>query len=400
MEVMPDLDLVLDHIEFNSAYYVPSRNASREDTYQQDYDYSEDIYAAYGMLEHNVNDLMILAGLRFEHTDITKNRGFRVQVRRDEQGNRDVSVDTLNSTNEHSFWLPQLQLKYTLDQNTNIRAAATRTYTRPNYRDIINSISYEANNRGQLTIGNPNLDFATADNFDLMVERYQNNSIFTVGVFYKMIDDFIYQFRGNLKNALEDDLNIGNTEVTHATNGRDAEVFGAELQAQFKFDFFSGFLSNFGIYTNYTYTSSKAFIASVASANLVDAPLVPFTSEAITEYTNSLEVEEFTLPGQSTHTANFAIFYDDQKFFARLSANYQDDFLVSVGVDRDFDEYYDEAFRLDFTMNYQLNENVTFFSDFINITNTPLRFYLGQESIVKQQEFYSWWARIGARINL
>ncbi len=403
IEVIPDLDLVLDHLEFNSAYYVPSRNTSREDTYQQDYEYQEDIYAAYGMIEHNIRNLMILGGLRFERTDITKNEGFRVVTERDSDGNRNVFVDTLTNSRTLDFWLPQLQLKYSITQFTNIRAAVTRTYSRPNYRDIINAVSYERNNRGQFTIGNPNLDFATATNFDLMIERYKNSSIFSAGIFYKQIDDFVYQFRGRLKDQTEIDngnLNPSAVEVTHPTNGREAEVFGAEFQAQFKFDFLPGILSNFGLYTNYTYTNSKAFIASVASANLVDAPTLPFTSEAITEYTNNLEVEEFTLPGQSTHTANLALFYDDKRFFARLSANYQDDFLVSVGVDRDFDEYYDDAFRLDYTMNYKLNESITMFGDFINITNTPLRFYVGQDNIVKQQEFYSWWFRAGARINL
>lgn len=402
MEVMPDLDLVLDHLEFNSAYYIQSRNASRIDTYSQDYDYNENIYAAFGMFEYNINKLMILAGSRFEFTDITRNQGYRVVEGSDEEGNTVVTVDTLNTLASHSFLLPQLQLKYALTPYVNLRGAVTRTYSRPNYRDVINAISYEADNRGQIAIGNPNLNFATATNFDFMIERYKNSSILSLGIFYKQINDFVYQFRGILKDQLEIDageLNPNNIELTQAANGREADVFGLEVQAQFKFDFLPGILSNFGLYTNYTYTDSKAFIAAVQSANLAAAPIIPFTAEAVSDYINSLEVQEFTLPGQSTHTANLALFYDSPKFFARLSMNYQDDFLVSVGVDRDFDEYYDDALRLDYTMNYNANEKITVFGDFINITNEPLRFYVGEESIIKQQEFYSWWFRTGARIN-
>jgi TonB-dependent receptor len=401
LEVIPDLERMLDHFEFNSAYYVQSRNASRIDTYVQDYEYEEDIYATYGMVKHQLNDLMILAGLRYELTDITKNRGFRAVT----DGGRWVRLDTINSTSQQDFFLPQLQLKYALNEWINVRAAVTRTYSRPNYRDIINAISYDQDDDAEVGIGNPDLKFATATNFDLMIERYQKSSIFSVGLFRKQIDDFVYQFQGLLRDQLlfdPDNPNdvIPTSEVTFAFNGRQATVTGAELQAQFKFDFLPGALSNFGLYTNYTYTDSKASIASLPAANLVDAPLVPLTSEGISTYINGLEVNDFTLPGQSTHTANVALFYDGPKFFARASANFQDDFLVAVGLDRDFDEYYDDAFRLDYTMNYKLNPNVTVFGDFINITNTPLRFYLGNESVVKQQEFYSWWFRFGARINL
>jgi hypothetical protein len=58
LEVMPDVERFLDHYEFNSAYYVPSRNASRSNTYNQDYEYEEDIYAAYGMVEPCTPDFL------------------------------------------------------------------------------------------------------------------------------------------------------------------------------------------------------------------------------------------------------------------------------------------------------------------------------------------------------
>lgn len=407
MEAIPDIDLILDHIEFNHMYYVPSRNESRFDSYVSDYKYRENIYAAYGMIKHNYNKLMILAGVRFELTDITQNEGFGVFFERVVDSLNNVRVvTTVNPDDQparHPFWLPQVQLKYELNPNVNVRAAVTRTYNRPNYNEIVNSTSRDADNRGQLFIGNPTIQFPTATNYDIMIERYKNTSIFSAGLFYKEIQNPIYPYRALLRDQAELDageLNVGNTEITFPTNGLSATVFGLELQAQFKFDFLPGMLSNFGIYSNYTYTNSNAFIASNDEANLGNEVFVYFNAESIQNYVNTLEVEEFTLPGQAAHTANVALFYDDRKFFARLSANYQDDFLVSVGLDRDFDEYYDQALRLDYTMNYQINDIVTIFSDVINIIDTPLRFYLGQEDIVKQQEFYSWWVRAGIRINL
>ena len=415
---MPDRDLIIDHFEFNSAYYVQSRNASRANTYNEDYKYEEDIYAAYGMFEHHMNKLMILGGLRFERTDITRNDGFNVRTQRIIQDGvpRTVTiVDSLSSPRTEDYWLPQLQLRYTLTPQVNLRAAVTRTYARPNYDDII--AAREEDESDEISIGNDGVQFPTATNLDFLVERFAGKSIFSAGVFYKKIDNFIYSFAGLLRDEQLVDPNnpndvISTTEVSYAFNGTEATVFGAEFQAQLKFDFLSnarlnaGFLnidlSNFGVYANYTYTNSEAFIPERPSANLVDAPLVPFTTEGLTAYFSSSDQStKISLPGQAEHTFNFALFYDGPKLFARLSTNYQDAFLTAIGLDPDYDEFYDEAFRLDYTMNYQLNENVTFFTDWINITNTPLRFYLGSdESIVKQQEFYSWWCRFGARINL
>ena len=40
-----------------------------------------------------------------------------------------------------------------------------------------------------------------------------------------------------------------------------------------------------------------------------------------------------------------------------------------------------------------------FFANVLNLTNTPLRKYLGNPDVVQMQEFYSWGIRAGIRIN-
>jgi len=73
-------------------------------------------------------------------------------------------------------------------------------------------------------------------------------------VFYKRIDDFIFFFKRFAHEG--DPKDFGLVEIT--VNGNKASVYGAELQAQAKFDFLPGFFGNFGIYSNYTYTYSEA----------------------------------------------------------------------------------------------------------------------------------------------
>jgi outer membrane receptor protein involved in Fe transport len=126
---------------------------------------------------------------------------------------------------------------------------------------------------------------------------------------------------------------------------------------------------------------------------------VIFGEDDLSLFTNDSVQERIPLPGQSPHTANLAVFYESQKLYARLSANYHASFLYELGADSDLDEYYDQAWHLDFTANYAITPHIRVFTDFVNITNAPLRFYLGTPDRIKQQEYYSWSCRFGLKFK-
>jgi TonB-dependent receptor len=231
---------------------------------------------------------------------------------------------------------------------------------------------------------------------DLLAEKYLHKSLFSGGLFYKHIDNFIFYFKRFAHEGDPEDFGL--VEITKAINGDNAFVLGAELQAQTKFSFLKGFFSDFGIYANYTFTHSEALIGKRYPANSND-DIVIFDDDDLEIFYSTDEQEKITLPGQARHTANVALFYDTPKFFVRITANYHDAFLSQLGADPDLDEYYDKEFRLDFNANYDITPNLNVFTDVINITNTPLRYYLGNPDRIKQQEFYSWWCRFGIKLN-
>ncbi len=393
LEFMPGPQEMRDFYEFYPQFFIFDRNESRKNSYNQDYRYEENIYAVYGMFEHQLDRLMVLAGLRFERTDVIKNEAFGVIL----DGNRFVGIDTFNNSRVLDFWLPQLQLRYALTPEVNLRGAISYNYSRPNYRDVIPA---REEDRNEVSIGNPDLAYPTSLNLDFLIERYYKNSILSGGLFYKQIDDFVFNYKRFGREGEAGSGNFPVFEFTQPLNGKDASVFGAEFQAQFKFGTLPGILKNFGIFTNYTFTDSKAFIPQRVPANYAEAIIIDPEEDDLSEFFSDSTKQEITLPGQAEHNANLALFYDSPKFFARLTANYQDAFLVEIGPDPDLDEYYDESLRLDYTMNYQMNPSLNVFYDWINITNTPLRFYLGVPDIVKQQEFYSWWMRAGVRLKI
>ena len=390
---MPSGDKLRDFYEFFPQYFILSRNDSRKDSYNQDYTYRENIYAGYAMLRHNFDNLMVLAGLRYELTDITQNDGFGVRL----DGNKFLGIDTLVNQNRYEFLLPQIQIKYNLTPKVNLRAAFTTSYSRPNYDDVIPS---REEDRKEVSVGNPDLRFPKSLNFDLLIERYHNRSIFSAGVFYKKIDDFVFSYKRFGREGAPGSGNYPIFEFTKPLNGKDAKVLGAEVQAQFKFDFFDNFLKNFGLFTNYTYSYSQAFIPKRSPANYASAVILDPLNDDLSIFFEQDGQEEISLPGQAEHTTNIGLFYDSNAFFARLTANYQDEFLIEIGPDPDLDEYYDQALRFDFTMNFRINDKIKVFGDWINITNTALRYYLGTPDVIKQNEFYSWWGRLGIRWDL
>lgn len=392
LDYMPSADNLRYFFEMNSQFFIYDRTKTKMESFGRDYNANEDIYAGYAMFQHNFNSLMVLGGVRFEQTNIDY-QGMKIIT---ERGNY-KSMDSLYDKRTKEFLLPQLQLKYTYNDNLNFRFGFTKSYSRPNFEDVL---PYREQDREEVKYGNPNLNYPMSWNFDFLSDFYPNNSsVFSGGFFYKQIDNFVFYYK-RFAHEGTDFSNYGIVEIEKAVNGDKANVYGAEIQMQFKFDIFTNsFFKNFGIFTNYTYTKSEAFIAKRKPANYADAVVI-FGQDDVNFYDSDTEQETIQLPGQAENTGNFAIFYDDGVWYAKLSANYHDDFLYKLGADPDLDEYYNNAFHLDFTASYSITNKIKVFTDFINLTNEPLRYYSGSKDYIAQQEFYSWWGRVGFKLSM
>jgi len=388
----PDPQLSKDFYEYYQQHFKIDEDQSKQKSFNSDYQAKENIYAAYAMGEYNLGKLSIVGGLRYELTEI-EHKGNVLKL---EKGRffRDLFEEQKNYS--RSFLLPQIHLTYRPDRNTNIRFAATTSYSRPNFED---NLPYrEEENEDEVTYGNPLLNYPKSFNLDFMLEKYlPNNGLLSGGLFYKRIDDFIFFY----KRFVHEDSNFstaGLNEITMANNGLFANVMGIELTANIKFSKLPKNWRHFGILSNYTFTLSEAFINQRLPIERLDQVFI-YGTDGKGFLLNNNQREKITLPGQSPHTANFSLFYDHPKFYAKLSANYQDRFLNELGAENELDVFYDRQFHLDFLADYVLNPQIKCFIQINNITNQPLRYYLGNPSLTKQYEFYSWWGRIGLKAN-
>jgi TonB-dependent receptor len=330
---------------------------------EESYKASEDVCAAYAMAKIQFSRLMVLAGVRYENTkvDYTYNT-----VVYDFNDDLDEIVSEEGGT-EYNFILPQLHARYQLNEQTNFRAALTRSYARPNFNDIVPASEIDFSGR-EGTIGNPELRPVTADNVDLMVEHYFGTvGILSGGVFYKRLDDFIFN---RTFDATVDGIDL---ELTQAQNGERANLFGFEMAYQQNLTFLPGFLKGISVYANYTFTQSEA------------------------QFQGRPDVR---LPGQAKQVGNFALGYELNRFNVRIAANFNGEYISEVGEEADEDFYVKERVQLDATATYTINPRLRVFAEFLNLTNQPFEVYQGSADRYVQREFYSWWSRVGIKFDL
>lgn len=389
----PDPEVTREFYEFYRQNFKIDETSTKDETYAEDYTADEDIYAAYGMLVHEYKGFTFLGGMRYERTDVSY-QGYDFQTYK---GRFFRGLSELESKKAYDFLLPQIHFKYALNAMTNFRLAGTYTYARPNFEDIL---PYRQEDIDEVQFGNPDLAFPESFNLDLLAEKYiPNNGLLSGGLFFKRIDNFVFYY----KRFVHLDSNFsraGLKEVTMANNGLQAYVWGGEVNGNFKFKFLGKGWSNFGLYTNYTFTYSEASINQRVPVEDL-SEVFTFDPQGGSDFVNGSEdVEIISMPGQAAHTFNLALFYDTKKFYAKISSTYQSAFLDELGQEADFDVYYDQSFFLDFSADYRFTSKARVFIQAINLTNSPLKYYMGTKDQVQQQEFYSWSARIGFRIQL
>lgn len=337
---------------------------SIEEISSQEYKVSEDVYAAYLMGKVQFKKLLLLGGFRYEST--------RFQYESGIFNEEEETVTDIAGKSNYDFLLPMLHLKYNLSKNAILRASATQSYSRPNFEDLAQGAVFNTADL-EASISNPDLVPVEAVNLDVFGEYYFGTvGLFNGGVFYKRLNNFIYQqttnrtFRG-----------VDNVEVTQAVNGDTASLFGFEIGYQQKLSFLPGFLKNFVLYTNYTYTDSNAKVNNFAADD---------------------SVTEIVLPGQAKHIGNAALGYSKGGFDARLSLNFNGAFTSEF--DNGDAIRIDDRLQVDFSMSQTFYKNrMTVYLELVNINDeNQIELYNIRATPKERQQFGSW-GRLGLRFN-
>ncbi|GGZ50954.1 MAG: TonB-dependent receptor [Paraglaciecola chathamensis] len=325
------------------------------------YSNEEDILAVYLMGKIDINDLRIVAGLRYEDTDFSTS-GMRVELIENEETDVEEVVNTLwKSDRSYNHLLPSLNARYEFSDKLVARFAYTQTISRPKFEDvaayqIIETKTEEDDGvfvtEREAEAGNPELLPYESENIDLSIEYYPGDiGVLSAGYFHKSIDNFII-----IADVAGTEGWEGYEEVTQAINGDTATVDGIELS------WVKGFNNGFLISANGTITDSEA-------ETLLDG-----------------ELYKTSLPNQSDRIGNLTLGYENNQMSLRLTMSYKSENLEEI--DGDLIRMEDSHQQIDFTAKYFINESMHVYFNAININDEPYYNYFDTPSVNAQYEEY------------
>jgi TonB-dependent receptor len=327
------------------------------------YDYSEDYYATYLMSEFNLQSmlfpfrkLMVIGGARYEKTESEYTAFNMYDMRNPDSQNCDTVVAHPNS----EFLLPMVQLKFTPFDWCDVRYAYTQTLARPDYHQMSPKVTYD-NPRRNIRAGNPDLKPAQAFNQDLILTMHSNKlGLFTVGGFYKTIEDFTYYTTYILhKTAVSKDIktindfNImgskpedGATLYTYLNSPYAAHVKGFEVDFQTRLWYLPYGLDGLLFGINYTK------IESATRYPLRDEQTDYSTRPPVTTTTEGSRFGRLIY--QPNDLLNAYTGYEFKGFSARVSFLFQGNSVSYVGAFPEQDGYTRDYFRIDASVRQTL----------------------------------------------
>lgn len=259
----------------------------------------------------------------------------------------DVLVPVTSSTTDTDI-LPNASARVRFGGGLQARFNYGKTIRRPGFGALNPGLNYVvATNPNVINsgnAGNPNLRPQKSDSFDATLEYYFPNGFIAVAGFYREITDRV------ITSASTEVIGGIEYNISRPRNLGGATLKGVEVSGQMFFDFLPGALSGFGVFGNYTYVDSQV---TVEGDNLSGLPL----------------------QGVSKHNWNAGLLYEKSGFSSRLvytyRSTYYDGDATNLNIVRPIEaDRVDEVFvptvlnyvrpggRLDFSMGYDINENV------------------------------------------
>ena len=336
------------------------------------YNATERVYALYAMNTISFGRARLQTGVRVETTQ-SNFTGYKVSFgsTADANGFFYQSTTPVKGSNLYADVLPSVQFQYAITPDTNLRASYGRGIARPNFSDLPPYVVEDSSNQ-TVSIGNPALKPTSADNFDLLLEKYlKPYGILQAGFFYKRLSDPIVP--ENITLSSTDRLYPGFVQ-TQPVNIPNAYILGIEASLQQRLTYLPGLMGGLGVAANYSYTTSQSSFP--ADYGRTDHP---------------------ALVRQGPNNWNTDVTYDKSRLSGRFGVTHNDAYIyqyiyldgAALGLSGPNGDNYTYAHtQLDAQANVRLKGDLKFVASFLNMTNEVFGFYLGSPKYPNQREFY------------
>lgn len=245
------------------------------------------VHGAYGKVNWEpIDGLSLDLGLRYETALQTVNP---IEVFK-------VPSNSLAGTRlDKRYWLPAGTITWEFAPQMQLRANASQTIARPQFRELIFQLYYDPES-DRLFRGNPLLTDSKLFNAEARWEWYfARDQRLSLAGFFKKIDNPIEAFTGFSDNQPQ----------TSFANAPRARLYGVEAEVQKYFDLASlgGFFSQRRLVAiaNYTYTKSEIQVRPGDSVAIFGTSVQP---------ASNVFVDGVPLTGQSNHLANLQLGFE------------------------------------------------------------------------------------------
>ena len=326
------------------------------------------------------------------------------------EGYSSIGGGTLVSgTNEYDDTLPSLNLALEPMEDVIVRFGAAKVMARPQIGNTLAGTNYLVPTTSlaatgpnfTASIGNVALEPFRANTYDLSFEWYfAPESLLSFAYFYKDIDTYIQIIRQDI--AYQDLTAINPIafapglcsgacspttvfQLTSAVNTEGGPLKGFEISYQQPFRFLPGLLANTGVQLNYTHVESEI--------DYCDTTVSATCSAFVTA----------DLINLSPVSYNATVYYEDEKFSARVSAAVRDSYLQNVpGRNGNAIEGKEDTFNLDASASYQVTESVQLTFEALNLTDEENHQFVGDGNDRQSTSVYHHTGRqvfVGARLR-
>lgn len=390
------------------------------------------------VLDGEVGDMpmQVVAGLRYEETDVESSSVQSIPIAKDWASDNDFNTrfgppEAVMQTFRYDNVLPNLDLSLDVTEEIKVRASMSTTIARPELSAMF--VDTNAGNPGTATAlggqwsgsrGNAQLEPLESDNLDLSFEYYYGEgSAFTVAYFDKSISNFIgnEQIRTNLFGLTDVASGLPGTVSGEAlmeleargwtatetnlftmtailANPQDfpggADEFIDPSQpggAQQSSDIATAYdippqpgdpLASFLVQQPTNAENANIDGWEVALVHFFTGRLEGFGINANTTFVNgdvSYDIsrpeseDQFALTGLSD-SYNFIVFYENERWSARILFNHRDKFLADTNVGNRIPRFVEEYEQLDFNVGFRATDNLTFTLEGINMLEEPIVF--------------------------
>jgi TonB-dependent receptor len=286
-------------------------------------------HAGYGQLKAEVlPGLKLDLGVRYETAKQTV-------APIDLFGTATTAIVETNLNND--YWLPAATVTWEVANNMQVRASASKTIARPQFRELVQQIYLDTDSNRQFR-GNPSLVDSKLTNAEARYEWFfARDQRVMLGGFYKKIDRPIEAFSS---------FNSDGSVNTSFANAPEATLYGAEFEAQKYFrlaDWFDGnFFANRRLVAvaNYTWSKSKLKVKAGDVAIVNGVPLAA----------GSFFRDGAPMTGQSEHLINFQLGIEDSDKLSQFTflVNYASKRVTSRGPSGQPDIYEQPGVDFDF----------------------------------------------------